>query len=253
MLKKLLSAVVTATVLATSAQTLCFASSANAFGDCNADGKINSVDAILLLKHAIAATSGKTVLTGNYLPYADINGDGKVSSADAVLVLKYTVYSLTNSGTALRQYIDNPPPPPEPPISLTALETEMLNLFNNYRKEQGLEPFQRSTFLCETADIRAKEIIVAFESTGSRPNTLYRPDGKLIETVFDEVKTKPSREYEVEFWVGGASAQSAFNSLTALADFKTFIENASSTHIGVGYHPQSTAQNPHFWVIHLGS
>ena len=56
-------------------------------GDINADSKINSADALLILRHAVALTT----LSGNLLISADWNGDGKVNSSDALEVLKFAV------------------------------------------------------------------------------------------------------------------------------------------------------------------
>ena len=56
-------------------------------GDINADSKINSADALLILRHAVELTT----LSGNLLISADWNGDGKVNSSDALEVLKFAV------------------------------------------------------------------------------------------------------------------------------------------------------------------
>ena len=56
-------------------------------GDINADSKINSADALLILRHAV----GLTTLSGHLLISADWNGDGKVNSSDALEVLKFAV------------------------------------------------------------------------------------------------------------------------------------------------------------------
>ena len=56
-------------------------------GDINADSKINSADALLILRHAV----GLTTLSSNLLISADWNGDGKVNSSDALEVLKFAV------------------------------------------------------------------------------------------------------------------------------------------------------------------
>ncbi len=55
-------------------------------GDVNCDEKINSADAVLVLKYAV----GLDVDNFN-IEYADINSDGKVNSGDAVEILKYAV------------------------------------------------------------------------------------------------------------------------------------------------------------------
>lgn len=56
-------------------------------GDVNADGKVNSADALQILTHAV----GSKKLTGNSLTVADINKDGNVNSADALAVLTVAV------------------------------------------------------------------------------------------------------------------------------------------------------------------
>ena len=52
--------------------------------DINADGKINSLDALSVLQHSVE----KIMLTGEALTSADINGDGKVNSVDALVILQ---------------------------------------------------------------------------------------------------------------------------------------------------------------------
>lgn len=55
-------------------------------GDANCDGKVNSDDAVLILKYVVGFT-----LDNFDVDYADMNGDGKVNSDDAVEILKYVV------------------------------------------------------------------------------------------------------------------------------------------------------------------
>lgn len=52
-------------------------------GDVNEDGKINSRDALAVLKHA--AGQEVNINTAN----ADVNADGKINSRDALAILKY--------------------------------------------------------------------------------------------------------------------------------------------------------------------
>lgn len=55
-------------------------------GDVNCDGKINSDDAVLVLRYAVGYDDD------NFnIEFADISGDGKVNSDDAVEILKYAV------------------------------------------------------------------------------------------------------------------------------------------------------------------
>jgi hypothetical protein len=56
-------------------------------GDTNADSKINSSDALVILQHTV----GSTVLSGVKLTAADYNGDGKINSTDALELLKISV------------------------------------------------------------------------------------------------------------------------------------------------------------------
>jgi len=53
-------------------------------GDVNDDGRVNSTDAVLVLRHA-AGTLGQIELLENA---ADVNGDEKINSSDAVLILR---------------------------------------------------------------------------------------------------------------------------------------------------------------------
>ena len=56
-------------------------------GDVNADGNINSTDALMTLQHTV----GKIVLSGKSLASADTNNDDEVNSTDALIILQYTV------------------------------------------------------------------------------------------------------------------------------------------------------------------
>ena len=59
------------------------------WGDVNGDGKVNSTDAVLILRYA--AQLGVDIDTAA----ADVNGDGKINSTDAVLILRYAVQLIT--------------------------------------------------------------------------------------------------------------------------------------------------------------
>ena len=56
-------------------------------GDVNADGKINSSDALMILQKAV----DKITLTAEQELAADVNKDGKINSSDALQVLQYAV------------------------------------------------------------------------------------------------------------------------------------------------------------------
>ena len=69
------------------------------YGDVNEDGKINSVDALNCLNHAV----GKITLTGKKFEAADNNGDGTVNSIDALNILNYAVGKTTSFPIAGKQ------------------------------------------------------------------------------------------------------------------------------------------------------
>ena len=56
-------------------------------GDVNKDGKINSADALLVLRYSV----GSANLDSERFKLADVNGDKKVNSADALKILQYSV------------------------------------------------------------------------------------------------------------------------------------------------------------------
>jgi hypothetical protein len=70
-------------------------------GDLNSDGKINSIDAVAILKgYAQSLVNGSTGLTEEQETAADVNKDGKINSIDAVNVLKYYAASLVDKAPA---------------------------------------------------------------------------------------------------------------------------------------------------------
>ena len=56
-------------------------------GDCNGDGKVNSLDALQILKYSV----GTLTLNETNAKAAEVNKDEKVNSSDALLILKYSV------------------------------------------------------------------------------------------------------------------------------------------------------------------
>lgn len=56
-------------------------------GDCNGDGKVNSLDALQILKYSV----GTLNLNETNAKAAEVNKDKKVNSSDALLILKYSV------------------------------------------------------------------------------------------------------------------------------------------------------------------
>ena len=60
-------------------------------GDLNGDGKVNTADAVIVLKYAAEMVT----LDDRQLLAGDTNHDGKVNTADAVLILKYAAEMIT--------------------------------------------------------------------------------------------------------------------------------------------------------------
>ena len=57
------------------------------YGDINADGRVNTEDALMALKAAV----GIIKLDADQTVAADVNADGRVNTEDALLILKYAV------------------------------------------------------------------------------------------------------------------------------------------------------------------
>lgn len=77
-------AVITAKVGSFTATCKVLVSENNKLGDVNLDGKINSLDARIVLQYSV----GSRELNDNQLVYADVNCDGKISSLDARKILQ---------------------------------------------------------------------------------------------------------------------------------------------------------------------
>lgn len=61
------------------------------YGDVDKDGRINAVDAMLILRYG----AGLYDLTDEQLTAADVNGDGIVNSSDAITILHYSIGRIT--------------------------------------------------------------------------------------------------------------------------------------------------------------
>ena len=54
-------------------------------GDINIDGRVNTLDALMALKHV----TGESPLTGFQLVLADVNRDERVNVLDALMILQF--------------------------------------------------------------------------------------------------------------------------------------------------------------------
>ncbi len=70
------------------------------FGDINCDDKVDSADAILVLREYAMSLTGESLLSTAEKAAADVNGDGEVDANDAILMLQY--YSKSLGGEAPR-------------------------------------------------------------------------------------------------------------------------------------------------------
>jgi len=61
-------------------------------GDVNADGSVNTSDAVQILK----ASANMLTLNSTSALAADVNHDGNVNTSDAVVILKYAAGMITN-------------------------------------------------------------------------------------------------------------------------------------------------------------
>ena len=71
-------------------------------GDVDANGKINAVDASMILsEYAVMSTKGISELDDTQKKAADVTNDGKINAIDATTVLTYYAYTSTHGGEAL--------------------------------------------------------------------------------------------------------------------------------------------------------
>lgn len=177
--------------------------SASSLGDVNADGQINSYDALLTLKYSVGDENENFVL-GN----ADVNGDSQINSADALMILKASVglEKLENDrctdsdGHSWKEWdvISEPTEATDgkmkrtcescgrveteiiPKLSTTVSKNqqEVLRLVNIERAKEGLSPLKYYFPGQAAADIRAKEIATKFSHE--------RPDGTACFSALDE-------------------------------------------------------------------
>ncbi len=111
-LKKIFAAVLAVII----AFSLITASLAAYKGDLNADGNVNSTDALIVLKHSVGTYDGELDMT-----VADLTGDGKINSTDALKILKISA--------GLEEKEEIPEEPDEPTIPTTM--AEIAEAYNN--------------------------------------------------------------------------------------------------------------------------
>lgn len=84
-MKKLFSILSAAVIVLSVAAVMAFAvGDGKTRGDVNGDGKVDSADAMLVMK----CDAGLLSLSNDEIKRADLNGDGKIDSCDAVYILR---------------------------------------------------------------------------------------------------------------------------------------------------------------------
>ncbi|MEG0457169.1 MAG: dockerin type I repeat-containing protein [Oscillospiraceae bacterium] len=83
LIKKLVAFSLSAAIVLSPA-SIAFADGVDIKGDVNKNGKLDSLDALMILKHVAQIT----VLNDEQLTFADFNSNGKVDTLDALRVLK---------------------------------------------------------------------------------------------------------------------------------------------------------------------
>ena len=86
-MKKLFSILSAAVIALSVAAVMAFAvGDGKNRGDVNGDGKVDSADAILVMK----CDAGLLSLSNDEIKRADLNGDGKIDTCDAIYILRKT-------------------------------------------------------------------------------------------------------------------------------------------------------------------
>lgn len=103
--KKIVSAVMCMGIMS-SGIVLNTANAAVNLGDINGDNKIDSKDAVLVLKDYAENLAGKSTAIDKTV--ADVNADNSVDSKDAVWILRYYANTLTGYEKDISEFIKNP-------------------------------------------------------------------------------------------------------------------------------------------------
>ncbi len=120
----------------------------------------------------------------------------------------------------------------EEQVDMNALVKEMTILVNDARAEFGLNPVYLVPYLCDVANVRARECIVTFSHT--------RPDGQKFSTALD-MNLVPCTKVSENIAAGTSDAQIIFENWKNSPKHWNTIINPQFTHIGIGlcYEPNS--------------
>lgn len=144
------------------------------------------------------------------------------------------------------------PPKTDPPVVTTTArqddvvdleqtEKDIIEMINNFRKQNGLGALSISSGLCKAADQRAQELSVLYDSA--------RPNGESIESLFRENGLN-TMSYYSSYNASMSSAEAVYNSIIQHRT-KSF-DNKAFKLIGVGHYYSENSQYKDYWVMFFG-
>lgn len=183
MLKKIISVVLISALLICSLAVGAFAAIYN-YGDVNFDSKINSSDALSVLRRS----SGVISFDRYTDVLADVNADNKVNSSDALYILQYATGSIKKfpadksySASAL------------PLVNDSRFLNDAKSVINAHRRKAGVGEVNIDYTMCRLAGVRAGEV--------SKNQSHTRPNGSKYNTIYaDYGVTKPKATGENIAW-----------------------------------------------------
>ena len=170
MLKKIVAVFAASVVLLCTFSSIAFAGTYK-YGDVNLDKKINSSDALTVLR----SSSGLVKLDRYAFVLADVNADGKVNATDALFILQYSTGTLKKF-PADKDYTASSLPLVNDQTFLNAAKSAI----NAERRKAGVAEMSIDYTMCKLAGIRVAEAAENQSHTrpnGSKYNTVYADYG----------------------------------------------------------------------------
>lgn len=128
------------------------ANAAVSLGDVNGDSKVDSKDAVLVLKNYAENLAGKNTTIDK--TFADVNADDGVDSKDAVWILKYYANTLTGYEKGISKFINGPTS--ETKSSVVENNTEITKIKDDTETiiTTSITKTQKETFTTTTEEIK---------------------------------------------------------------------------------------------------
>ena len=128
------------------------ANAAVSLGDVNGDSKVDSKDAVLVLKNYAENLAGKNTTIDK--TSADVNADDSVDSKDAVWILKYYANTLTGYEKGISEFINGPTS--ETKSSVVENNTEITKIKDDTETiiATSITKTQKETFTTTTEEIK---------------------------------------------------------------------------------------------------